>query len=150
MRKYIVLISLLLVTSLVFAGSNFWIKNSDGSTTTEVTATVTDTTQSFNLGYAENAVLEIFVDEKGSSTFTVECDILAERVDKTKFLIRDTTAVISNATADAYSRIILRHPTLLGATGLEQQAIASNIISLKRVLTLTGDSVYVYTKLSTW
>jgi hypothetical protein len=151
MRKFIALISLLCVTTMAFAGGNFWIKNKAGKIVTEVKATTTDTTQQFDLGYAENAVLEIFVDEVGSSTFTVELDILAPRSDGTLFVVRDTTAIISAATADTYSRLILRRPGLLGAEGLSQQYIASNIIALKRVLTLNaGDSIYVHMKLSTW
>ena len=150
MRKIILVVSLLMVATMVYSASNFWIKNSAGATSTKVTTTTTDTTQTFNLDYAENAVLEIFVDEKGSSTFTIECDILAPRADGTLFLVRDTAAVISGATADAYARIILRRPGML-VDGISGQAISNNIIAVKRVMTLTaGDSIYVQCKLSTW
>jgi hypothetical protein len=147
MRKYIALISVVLaLTLVVMAGNSIWVEHATKGANSKITATVTDTTKAVSLEYAKNAQLNVYVDEKGSSTFTVEIDILGERNDGTWFLIKDTTALITAGTADAFARLNLRD----ALDKVDLYDVGTNSIKFRRVITLTGDSVYVSHKLDTW
>ena len=141
MRKYIILFSVLLVGAL-YATNYQWVTHGNsGAEYTGYASTTTDTTNAVSLD-GEYVYMYTFYDLESSTTMTLEIDVLAKDKTGQYYVIKNNSAGVSAATASGIYKYKFRMPDTVD--------VATNSVYLKRVVTVTGDSVTLSHKVVGW
>jgi len=143
-KKIGILITVFTLFLGVLIAANYYnVTDSSGAIYTGFASTTTDTTGQIALYGDNKSFLINYYGVQSSTTVTIDYDILYDPGNGTWTYFDNDAAEVSAATASGSYVIDLRPSS-------DTTKCIPNIIKLMRTVTVTGDSVTLYTKYSGW